>query len=151
MNKYFKKISNTNHISEWNFKGLSDKIIKPPATTDNILAPTLNYVGTKMRVKFDGGCLKQDKITFSHGTIVNVYIVNELISTLNYFDPTLENCLFSAVNLTKNADINKCKYSGYGTGFHGKRTFSLPSGGFGCNVIIFGVDMSSSVHADNKK
>ena len=29
--------------------------------------------------------------------------------------------------------------------------FSFPSDGFGCNVIIFGVNMSSSVHVDNKK
>ena len=29
-------------------------------------------------------------------------------------------------------------------------TFSFPSGGFGQNVIIFGADMSFSVHSDNK-
>ena len=29
--------------------------------------------------------------------------------------------------------------------------FSLPNGGFGKNVIIFGGDISSSVHSDNKK
>ena len=29
--------------------------------------------------------------------------------------------------------------------------FSLPDGSMGKNVIIFGVDMSSSVHIDNKK
>ena len=29
--------------------------------------------------------------------------------------------------------------------------FSFPTGGFGKNVIIFGVDMSSSVHVNNKK
>ena len=32
-----------------------------------------------------------------------------------------------------------------------KETFSFPTGGFGKNVIIFGADMSSSVHVDNKK
>ena len=26
-----------------------------------------------------------------------------------------------------------------------------PSGGSGCNAIIFGVDLSSSIHVDNKK
>ena len=45
---------------------------------DNSLAPTLDYVGNKIKVKFDGSCLKQDKITFTHGTIVNIYIVYEL-------------------------------------------------------------------------
>ena len=59
--------------------------------------------------------------------------------------------MFGSVKFTKNADIDKYKYSGYGIGFHRHGTFSFPSGGFGCNVIIFGVDMSSSVHVDNKK
>ena len=66
-------------------------------------------------------------------------------------DPTLTNSLFGAVRLTKNADINKYQYSGYGIGFDGKSSFSFPSGAFGQNVIIFGVDVSSSAHFDNKK
>ena len=37
--------------------------------------------------------------------------------------PALENCLFSAVSLTKINDIDKYKYSGYGIGFDGKRKF----------------------------
>ena len=61
-------------------------------------------------------------------------------------DPTLKNCLFGAVTLTKDADIDKYGYSGYGIGFNRKSSFSFPSGEFGQNVIIFGVDMSSSVH-----
>ena len=32
-----------------------------------------------------------------------------------------------------------------------KGTFSFPTGGFAKNVIIFGVDMRSSLHGDNKK
>ena len=42
-------------------------------------------------------------------------------------------------------------YSGYGIGFDRKSSFSFPSNGFGQSVIIFGVDMSSSAHIDNKK
>ena len=49
------------------------------------------------------------------------------------------------------ADINKYGYSGYGIGFDRKSSVSFPSGGFGQNIIIFGVDMSSSVDVDNKK
>ena len=52
--------------------------------------------------------------------------------------------LFGAVSLTKNEHINKYKYSGYGTGFDGRLRFSYPSGGDGQNVMIFGVDVSSS-------
>ena len=59
--------------------------------------------------------------------------------------------MFGAVKLTKNADINKYKYSGYGIGLDEKEAFSHQSGGFGNNLIIFGVDRSSSVHANNKK
>ena len=53
--------------------------------------------------------------------------------------------------MTKNADIDKYGYSGYGIGFDRRSSFSFPSGGFGQNILIFGVDMSSSVHIDNKK
>ena len=72
-------------------------------------------------------------------------------STSNDNDPTLKNCLFGAVTLTKNADIDKYIYSGYGIGFDRRSSFSFPGGGFGQNVLVFGVDMSSSAHIDNKK
>ena len=71
-------------------------------------------------------------------------------SSSNFGDPTLKICLFGAVTLTKNADIDKYKYSGYGIGFDRRGSFSFPGGGFGQNVIIFGADMSSSIHIDNK-
>ena len=64
--------------------------------------------------------------------------------------PTLKICLFSAVTLTKNADIDKHKYSGYGIGLDRRGSFSFPGGGFGQNIIIFGADMNSSIHIDNK-
>ena len=72
-------------------------------------------------------------------------------STSNNNDPTLKNCLFDAVTLTKNADVDKYKYSGYGIGFDRRSSFSFPGGGFGQNVLIFGVDMSFSADIDNKK
>ena len=71
-------------------------------------------------------------------------------STSNIEDPTIKNCLFGAVSLTKNADIDKYRYSGYGIGFDRRGSFSFPGGGFGQNVIIFGADMSSSILIDNK-
>ena len=66
-------------------------------------------------------------------------------------DPTLKNCLFGAVTLTKNTDIEKYGYSGYGIGFYRRSAFSFPGGGFGQNVLIFEVDMSFSAYIDNKK
>ena len=53
--------------------------------------------------------------------------------------------------MTKNAGIEKYGYSGYGTGFDRRSDFSFPGSGFGQNVLIFGVDISSSAHIDNKK
>ena len=53
--------------------------------------------------------------------------------------------------MTKNADIDKYGYSGYGTEFDRRSSFSFPGGEFGRNVLIFGADMSSSTDIDNKK
>ena len=56
--------------------------------------------------------------------------------------------MFGAVKLTKNADIDKCKYSGCGIGFDRRGNFSFPTDRFGYHGIVFRVDMSSSVHVD---
>ena len=53
--------------------------------------------------------------------------------------------------MTKNADIDKNRYSGYGIGFDRGSNFSFSCSGFGRNVIIFGVDMSSSTKTDDMK
>ena len=63
--------------------------------------------------------------------------------------PTLTIALFGSVKLTKNADIDKYKYSGYGIGFDGKGYHSIGNE-LGRNVIIFGVNMDSSPFIDNK-
>ena len=69
------------------------------------------------KVEFTGSCLRQDKITYAHGKIVNIYIVYEISKNCNIsLYATLENCLFGAVSLTKNADIDRKKRSGYGIG-----------------------------------
>ena len=52
--------------------------------------------------------------------------------------------------MTKHIDFDQYKYSGYGIEFDGKAEFSFGSNRFGRNVIIFGADMSSSVHANNR-
>ena len=115
------------------------------------LAPPLKVTGERMYVKFSRSCLKEDKTTFNHRKTVNIYTAYDLKSNLNNFDPTLQNCLFGAVKLTKNSDIDKYGYARYGTGFDSKGTFLHPSGTTGVNVMIFGVDFSSSAHANNKR
>ena len=83
-----------------------------------------------MRVKFIGSCLKQTKISYAHGTIVNIYIVYELdASSSNNNDPTLKTCLFGAVIVTKNPYIDKYGYPDYGIGFDRRSSFSFPGGG----------------------
>ena len=136
-------------------KGLSNESIKPPTTSDNNLTPLLIYDGFKAKASFDKTSLKQVKVTFNHGKILNIYIVYEIIRIANIngnrnSNLTVQNALFGAVSLTKNADVNKYKYSGYGIAFDRTSSFSFPGGGNGQNVIIFGVDMNSSVHVDNK-
>ena len=111
----------------------------------------LYYVCAKTIVKFNGSYLKQDEFTYTHKNIVNIYIAYEINKNFRISShPTLENCLFGAVKLTKHPDFDEYKYSWYVIGFDRKRKY-LVDNGFGRNCIIFGVDMSSSVHVDNKK
>ena len=140
------------HVLSWQSKGISNESFKPPTTSNNSLNPRLSYNDTKIKVQFTGRYLKQPKFTFTHKKVVNIYIVYELgASSSNVNNPTLKNCLFGAVTLTKNADIEEYKYSGYGIGFDGRSSFSFPSSGFGQNVLIFGADMNTSTHIDNEK
>ena len=144
-------MDNTNIFLSWKSKGLCDNAIKPPSASNKILAPTLSYYYLgKTGVKFNGSCLTQDKVICNHGKVVNIYIVYELgASSSSDSDPTINNCLFRAVTLTKNADIGKYRYSGYGIGFDRRSSFSFPGCGFAQNIIIFGVDMNSSIHIGN--
>ena len=154
MGKYFKLNSvagAADYVLSWKSKGLSNESIRPPTTFDNSLTPELNYYGTKTRVKFTKSCLKQSSHILTHKKIVNIYIVYELGASSSYAsDPTLKNCLFGAVTLTKNGDIDKYKYSGYGIGFDRRSSYSFSNGGFGQIVLVFGADISTSIHIDNK-
>ena len=47
--------------------------------SDNSLAPKISYYyASKTRVKFTESCLKQSKISYNRGKVVNIYIVYEL-------------------------------------------------------------------------
>ena len=103
---------------------MSHNSIKPLSTSTSILNPLLNYVGTISRVKLKGICLKENKISFDHGKILNTYIFYDIYKNFNISSYlTLENCLFDVVKLTKHPDIDKYKYSGYGIGFDRKGFF----------------------------
>ena len=111
---YFKKIigvGNGEYIYFWKSKGLSDERINSITASDYTITLSLAYFGAKIRVKFNGIYLKQDKITYTHEKIVNIYEINKILPIISY--SKLENCLFGAVTLTKNADIYKCRYQSF--------------------------------------
>ena len=115
--RYFKQIAGVdtgNNIYYWKSKGLSDERINSIKTSNHSITLNLDYYGTKTRVEINGSCLKQDSVTFNHKKVVNVYVVYEIGKNFNISDyAPLENCLFAAVTLTRNADIDKYKYSEY--------------------------------------
>ena len=107
MYRYLKRVVNSASVLLWKSKGLSDENITPSSALHYFVNPSLNYLGTKTRVRFSG-TLKQEKITYTHGKIVNIYIVYEVNKSDNTSsDPTLKNCLFGAVSLSKNANIDR--------------------------------------------
>ena len=76
--RYFKTIAgvgNDSYIYYWKSKGLSDKRINSIKTPNHSITPNLSDYGTKTRVEFNGSCLKQEKVTFNHGKVVNIYTV----------------------------------------------------------------------------
>ena len=107
--------------------------------------------GYRMGIKFDKGPLaikQNDYLT----KIVNVYNVYDLDASprnpINNFK--FKNCLFGATNIVKNRDKEKCVFSGFGITFDSGGSWSFDND-FAKNVIIFGVDNSSSSHSDNRK
>ena len=156
MYRFFERVidssNNTVYVNYWQSKGLSDEKINAPGTSiSNDSAPILEYNDAKISLKFNGDSLKQNKVTYNHGVVVNIYIVYKMASTSTSFSNyTLKNSLFGAVKVTKNSDINKYKYSGYGIVFGSKGSFLHADGTYGVNTIIFGTDLSSCRHANNK-
>ena len=140
-------VGNITYLLSWKSRGLHDTKIKAIVTTNYLLNPCINFYDMgKIRIKFIGSFLNRFPPTMPHENIVNIYIVYEITS--DYKDisyPTL-----GSAKLTKNADIDKYGYFGYGNGFDRQSSFSIGNE-TGKNVIIFGVDMSSSSKIDNRK
>ena len=63
--RYFKRVAVVgpgNYIYFWKSKGLSDEMINSITTSNYSITPELSYYGSKIRVKFNGSSLKQDKL-----------------------------------------------------------------------------------------
>ena len=91
--------------------------------------------------------------------VINIYVVYKLdpISSASKYRYAIQNALFGAIKITKSADNSKNNYTGYGLCFDegGEFSHTVRQGNFdrttdARNVIIFGVDMSSSIHATNR-
>ena len=95
--------------------------------------------------------MKQDSVTFNHKKVVHICIAYEIKALTLAIIWNYKIVLFGAVSLTKNADIDKYKYSGYEIGFNRHGSFWFPGTGLGRKIMIFGVDMNSSTKIDNKK
>ena len=132
------RVGNGNYIYSWQSKGVSDEKINSITASNYSVTPFLDYYGTKTSVEFSENYLRQDKVSFNHGKMVNIYIVYEISKSINIRDYlTLENCLFGAVSLTKRADIDRYGYSGYGIGFDRHGSFLFTGTGLERNIIIF--------------
>ena len=68
VSRYFKTVTaNDSNILSWKSNRLSNESIKTPTTSNKMLNPSVGYVGTKARVKFNRDCLKQEKIILIMG------------------------------------------------------------------------------------
>ena len=149
--KYIKYFSATTQIESWKSNGMSEESIENITKLDSNFASTFvdHYLLPDMN--FNGHCLIKNKISMPK-KVMNLYISYTLGPQLRNLSTgvTLGNCLFGSVKLTKNADLDKYKYTGYGIGFDSRSEFLFTDGSYGKIVTIFGADMTSSVHVDNK-
>ena len=136
--------------SNWinNYTSNSDMDAVSIGTTD---LPSLVDNG-RMSVKLAGGYFKQTKlIRPNNNNVINIYIVYKIKPIFRLSDYTVQNALFGGVKISKNAtDTAKHKYEGYGICFDEGGTFSKRGINNGRNVLIFGVQESFLVHANNK-
>ena len=154
--QYFFRSSSGNRITSWRasgIKNLSTNSDLKAIPKEQGLLPIAEDNG-RMNVEFNDNYFVQNKVLHpSNNTVVNIYIVYRFDETSNTrnTDYTIQNALFGAVKITKNAaDTSKNKYEGYGVCFDEGGKFSIKDINDARNVIIFGVEMSFSTHATNK-
>ena len=85
-------------VSSWKSKGLHDeKIISTTTSTDKSSTKTI-YDNARIKVKFIGDLLRQNQVTYNHGSIVNIYIIYRTTSDTKTSSIVLENCLLVQLN-----------------------------------------------------
>ena len=138
----------TNKVSTWKSTGSfsSTNMITVKNTSGNL------KVNDDLYVYLSGNHFQQNKADIFNNIIINIYCVYKLDTISSSRDDTftVQNALFGAMQVIKNADISKYKYKGYGICFDEGGSFSKRNISNGKNVLIFGVDESYLVHANNK-
>ena len=128
-----------------------DKLVLGNQQKFTMTATTLLNQNNRLGVIFNGNCMKQNKLGYAYGTVINIYIVYELKNrSTDNGDFTVSNGLFGAVKLAKDINTSNYQYKGHGTSFDSGGKFSIGNITNGKNVIIFGADMSFSSHSTNK-
>ena len=149
---YIKYFSVTIWVESWKSNGMLEKSIENITKSESNFAATFvdHYLLPDMN--FNGHRLIKNNIS-TPKKVIHLYNSDTLRLQLRNLNKgfTLCNCLFGSVNLTKNADLDKYKYTGYGIGFNSRSEFLFTDGSYGKDFMIFGADMSSSVHVDNKE
>ena len=150
-------------ISEWKSTGIcnysSDSNLNAFANAKSNLH-NLKRDG-RMHVHLSGNHFQQNKvIILNNGNVINIYCVYKLDPIASSRDTSfiIQDALFGAMQITKNAtDNSKNNYKGYDICFGERSQFghTMTEGGRthianGRNVIIFGADMSFSIHRTNR-
>ena len=153
---------NSKKISKWKSTGIfiysDDSSMKGVEDTKTNLPELKN--DRRMHVYLQGNHFQQnDVIIPNNNNVINIYVVYKLdpTSLTRNTDYTIQNALFGAMKITKNTDFSKNNYTGYGLCCDEGSEFghTVRQGNFdrttnSKNVIIFGADMSSSIHATNR-
>ena len=109
-----------------------------------------------LHVYLGGNHFQQNKAIINNNNnnnnVSNIYCVYQVepISSSRDDTFTVQNALFGAMQITKNADTSNYKYKGYGICFDEGGLFSIGNINNGKNVIIFGVHENSVIHSNNK-
>ena len=143
------KISTWKSTAIFNYLGNSN--MNAVGDSKSVL-PELKNDG-RMHVSLSGSYFQQNKVIISNNDkMINIYCVYKIDPIASTRDDTftIQNALFGALELTKNADTSKYNYKVYGICFDEGGTFSKGNINNGRNVLIFGVHESSLVHANNK-
>ena len=150
-NKYIKCFTGTARIESWKSNGMLEESIENITKSDSNIAPTFVDHHVLPDLNFNGQYLIKNNISI-HKNLINLYISYKLRSQLRNLntDFTLGSSLFGSVKLTENADLDQYWYTGYGIGFGSRSEFLFTDGSYRKNVIIFGADISPSVHVDDK-